>query len=445
MSKLEKLKIVFWILLCIQNSYGTPVLYVPQNPMPKVNFDPPLNIGTNLTICLRIDLKAELNERILFGSQDNEILLVLRFETQMGIFRLPNWPDFVFPIPKDQIIPHSWHHICIGKSPETLMFVVEGKVWVEKNLDKTGKDTKSSFIDFLNIGSADKERPEPDFDGGISEINIWSQNLQLEQLVRITSECQDVSPNPDILDWKKLDKESIEGTFEQKDIDHLCYDSIENDAVVFPMELKMEQALHFCQVLNASLEFWPITLSESNPACAATIWTPYKRDSNGKWINGNNLQEENLNGQWAENQPDGEVGFQDCAYENLEDGLLYDDQCFEKLCFPCIWDYDPLFYIKGLCDSSEINTNLILVAGELKNGHVMFQGFDEHHIIFNGTDWVIVKDISNKTAEVFGIYTPAKQDVNLPVGTNFWTFFEEGCEGTIPIKLTHVSCLHKGH
>ena len=180
--------------------------------------------------------------------------------------------------------------------------------------------------------------------------------------------------------------------------------------------------------------------------CGKVLITPIKRQIDESWKDLSTNELVDLNGKWDVGQPNGQE-LQECAFFNLNTGNFYDDTCSTKVCFVCAWSYKPKFLLKGLCSDSKIDHQYVLVPKPPHDGHVIFSGYERNYIIFNKelSSWLITDTLPAENVmpeNVFGSYKPDAFTNQLPTGKKIWQLTEEGCNGTLPLKLTHVRTFH---
>ena len=117
---------------------------------------------------------------------------------------------FVFVLPDElKMIPNLWYHVCFsfeGRSNKKALMVINDVVVLNetthvKEFDVAKNDFNKSGIE---LGSITPTRPNFDSFGGIlTDINIWSKPLTIEDMWTYTKTCStsSMSLNPDILDW----------------------------------------------------------------------------------------------------------------------------------------------------------------------------------------------------------------------------------------------------
>ena len=92
--------------------------------------------------------------------------------------------------------------------------VVEGEVWYSGN--QTIKTSDSAQVNEFILG-VNPQTKDATFEGKLSEFNVWSSTLSLEEMKQITNRCGSVNPKPDILDWSNITESMIKVTISQKD------------------------------------------------------------------------------------------------------------------------------------------------------------------------------------------------------------------------------------
>ena len=145
-----------------------------------------------LTLCIRFKLKSELSTITLFSSEDGQLALYLAFsENKEGKGRFAFvGQSLIFKIPeKHGIQPFHWHHLCLKSDDVLQEVVVDGRMWhYGKNVVNANEKT---ILNQIVIGSAYQVvySSAVDFQGEISELNIWSTAVSLKDLMEMTNDC----------------------------------------------------------------------------------------------------------------------------------------------------------------------------------------------------------------------------------------------------------------
>ena len=199
---------------------------------------------------------------------------------------------------------------------------------------------------------------------------------------------------------------------------------------------------------------FPTALDQKVSNCKEWLRSPIRKDEIGNWINlNNNDTVKNIKEMWMKGQPDGQ-DWQACTSFNTTTGKLADDGCSVTSCFACTWDHEPLFKLRGLCKSSKIANQYVLLPEYTYNETLFFLGLGKTNILFvkENNSWVIVKDLLNdlikpnyvlKPSEIIGSFRTLYQSNQMPIGTHLWELNDPECNISrlFPLKLTGVSIL----
>ena len=254
------MNVISLILLLSYFAYcqGTIVLNLaPLNQPTSLKFDQK-EITIPLTFCLRFNLQHKLLTTYMFSSKDDTLALTLRFPVGFGKV-LINKNRLHFKIPNDNTIrPFHWHHICVGMNKLTYEVVFDGQIWSTGNHTMTQFET--ALLNQLDMGSSTANSAYPGgipFKGELSELNIWSEYLSLDNIMNITKSCtQQPKPVPDILNWSSDIKESHNlGKHYQIEINQLCHYSVDEMShfKLMPNYADQDGALRTCWVLGGIL------------------------------------------------------------------------------------------------------------------------------------------------------------------------------------------------
>ena len=222
-----------------------------------------VEVNTPLTFCLRFNLQDRISERYMFTNKDDKLALKLSFPFDFGKVQV-NGEVIYFKIPKDNgIRPFYWHHICISLNEKLFMVVVDGKQW--SNGTHKIKQFQSISLNQFFMGSMYKlgSLREDNFEGELSELNIWSDSLSMNNLIDITKSCSHPKPLPDILQWLNITKSMLTGDNHQRQIKQLCSQGISETTYhkLIPHLQDQDGAMKTCKILNGQLAS-PKTLDE---------------------------------------------------------------------------------------------------------------------------------------------------------------------------------------
>ena len=214
-----------------------------------------VEINIPLTFCLRFNLQDRISERYMFTSKDDKLALKLSIPFDYGKVQL-NRETTYFKIPKDSgIRPFHWHHICICINEKTFLVVVDGKQW--SNGTHKIKPFQSISLSQFFMGSMYKlgSLREDNFKGELSELNIWSNSLSMNNLIDITKSCSHPKPVPDVLQWLNITKSMLTGDNHLRKIKQLCLQGISETTYhkLIPHLQDQNGAMKTCKILHGQL------------------------------------------------------------------------------------------------------------------------------------------------------------------------------------------------
>ena len=223
-----------------------------------------VEVNIPLTFCLKFNLQDRISSKFMFSIKGDKLTLKLNFLDDHGWVRL-NGVYILFKIPKDSgIRPFHWHHICISLNEETYWVVVDGRKW--SNGTHKIKSFQNISTNQIFMGSSNRldEKDRENFVGELSELNIWSDSLSLENLIDITKTCRHPEPDPDILQWSNITKSMLTGdNNHQRTIKQVCSQGKAEASYykLIPHLQDQDGAMKTCEVLNGQLVS-PKSLSE---------------------------------------------------------------------------------------------------------------------------------------------------------------------------------------
>lgn len=174
-----------------------------------------------------------------------------------------NGNDFMFKIQKNEMDPCSWHRFCFNLDEKSYQVIVDGHTWYQANY--TNKSPNKSSVNELMFGSNYPEQhlfsDYKDFNGEISELNIWGKSLSTNDILNITKNCGNPEPIPDLLNWFDVKNSMVEGDIKDVDVKHLCHNSNASIPMYKTMPILLDQkgAMHMCKIMQAQLAY-PKTL-----------------------------------------------------------------------------------------------------------------------------------------------------------------------------------------
>ena len=96
------------------------------------------------------------------------------------------------------------------------------------------------------------------FEGKISELNIWNKPLPIEDLKRVVESCGDLEPSPTLLKWSTVSNNILNGLIKEKPIEWVCYNTEKKFSPIYKtyqMKTDSNDALGICEGLKAELAY----------------------------------------------------------------------------------------------------------------------------------------------------------------------------------------------
>ena len=177
--------------------------------------------------------------------------------------------------------------------------------------------------------------------------------------------------------------------------------------------------------------------------------SPIKKNSFGDLIDQISNKTVHLDGDmWKPGQPNG-LDLQECIHFDASTGEFDDESCSLKRCFICKWLREPVFILRGLCKTSEIDEKYVLLPDVTYNDNLFFLGFGDYNILYSKkmNYWLIVTDLMDdlikpegmkEPSKIIGVFHPEKLGNQLAIGRHVWNITTAECNGMVPLKLTGV-------
>ena len=213
------MKLLFAFLLILFNRCSSIVVeFKEENQCPQLN--EPILINTTptfgeITICTKFSLKflrstgfmqlsSSISNMSLF-----EILLIdfsknYGFVRFYGVFLMFEWPEHTMK-------PDIWQQMCATVSNSQIIVVLNGNVILNEisvSSNLTRKEDKQA--NFWLGGNNENGIHTPcgtstvtpcNFVGSISRVYLWSQKLEISDMIHMTNSCKLINTTPDLFIW----------------------------------------------------------------------------------------------------------------------------------------------------------------------------------------------------------------------------------------------------
>lgn len=282
-------------------------------------------------------------------------------------------------------------------------------------------------------------QPTQSFTGDISEVNIWKYPLN-ENIINELSNCKILSDG-NVNSWD-VENIALHGAKVVKERNPEAFCELEKRLVIFPERLPLQAAKDICQIHGGKL-VTPYT-DEENMKVADVVNKHYrncidpkmteKRNwgkltwlglvrRNAEWFDlaGNGTIKSPINySNWRTNHFADNV---DCAYLQSDFTWYYNNGiCTNQLlCTVCEIEDTPVFTMKGLCNSSNVDWNYYMKI-DSKNEINIFEGY-KNAIIYkdlNGT-W-------HATSNDFRLSLQSDSHHDFVIGRKKWKSKDQNCK-----------------
>ena len=366
------------------------------------------DISKAKSFCLRNHFQTMRNQG-LFTTSNGQLGFMLYPITGMGFAQLHN-KLLVFPLPKR--VPYRYEHFCFTHNRTHYMVAGEGKLldvaeFLEEEVSYLNEPITDTEI-IIGVTSF-KSSSAKYFNGKFSELNIFEESFSIEELTKLSSQCQRPSPQlKRLFDWSLLEESEIgfpEGfsiQIESDPINKLCSSEKEAQLTVLPFPMKLADGNTACKSIGAEalitttqfhfkivdIETTRIKntkeLQDISKQCQTKIWFPVKKSNNRSGIVdlNNNLIANNI----KEILPDFMVEndgsyFQKCWILKFKSYEVEDKTCeTTKSCITCIFHQKPTLRLRGLCEKAKIEDEYTPVTNFNYNGtigkNLCFQRYD---------------------------------------------------------------------
>ena len=417
-----------------------------------------------VTFCVKFHPIGSLESSTIFWANTGQriLALFLNLKDNYGFGFHGNNP-MIFSFPIGAVWPSSWFHLCFTCNRDNYHIVVNGKIWdSNKILNNKNDNFDETFVEQITIGS--RYTGYEIFNGKIEELNIWNNEMSLNELKTLTSNCNKMYEQPNILKWSTISKnqislaENIAVKFDD-DNNAMCSLSNKSKLKLILSKFDYEGAKHICEIMKAKLYLPSKTELEQvfkdskgntlYKKCIGNVIVPLYLNDDGNWVEHYSKKLLSPEMKFASGEPNG-APYQRCIVMK-DDYTLADIFCFSKMCPICKWMDNPVFILKGLCPQSKIEHRYVLSIREVYRGMLVFQGFtNKYYIAFHRSKmtWVILRflNMNNQTVPINddNIYGELTSSKFLPIGLQKWKIKDEACtETVVQLKLTSVILLFK--
>ena len=355
-----------------QNDCLNPILGIPLK----------LNLALKeFTFCGRYSFKF-LRGRILMAFTRDTYLWMMNYGEKMGALKMYN--EYIFFDLPNHMKPDQWQHICFSVSLYEVKIAMNGNILKKETVNFSAEEVTN---DKLWIGGMQDNKWYTDrrMEGLVTDVHVWSQSLEFQQLISITSNHKlDISPSPDLFTWAKFKMQLNTSCIEYMSIDgndELFNEKIQRN-VLMEYQTDIDSSNYFCQANSGKL-LVPNTMQEleeldsyiqRSDLCTVAFLGLKKI---------NDTMVVDLDGKaaplvkWGPKTPNGKT-IQQCI--SLWESSFEDVRCHKEYCFACRIKSKNIFTLRG--NLSNIEREYFV---DMTNKETDIRGLLETKCFWNGT------------------------------------------------------------
>ena len=291
-----------------------------------------------------------LRGRILMAFTRDTYLWMMNYGEKMGALKMYNEYIF-FDLQKQSMKPDQWQHICFSVSLYEVKIAMNGNVLKNETVNFSAEEITN---DKLWIGGMQDSKWYTDrrMEGLVTDVHVWSESLEFQQLISITSNHKlDVSPPPDLFTWAKFKMQLNTSCIEYISIDG--NDELFNEKtqrnVLMEYQTDIDSSNYFCHANSGKL-LVPNTMQEleeldsyiqKSDVCTVAFLGLKKI---------NDTMVVDLEGKaaplvkWGPKTPNGKT-IQQCI--SLWESSFEDVRCHKEYCFACRIKSKNIFTLRG--------------------------------------------------------------------------------------------------
>ena len=342
------------------------------------------------SFCARINFSRVSGNQFAFfsTSESSNFSVLFKHDANYGFIALNSIRNY-FDI-LEKTTPFTFQHFCFSHNVTNYMVASEGKIWHSHKFEQSDIQAIDdlTFIEDLSFGPThdpNDARISP-FVGIISELNTFSNTFSNTDLIAITGSCKKIEIGDKEFSWSDIHPSDVirsngEIKVEVSNVEDICSVRRTRNLEIIPISTSLEDAIMNCQVLGLDILLpKPNQFEELNRrakedvvmeklvdnSCRKSFWLPLRKslDLSG-WVDPMNMSKEVLPA--FEVYRDGSQR-QLCAYYYMTNGESHDIPCSSKSCAACIQKLKLSFSLKGLCSTSTIDQNYVLMNRFHHNG-----------------------------------------------------------------------------
>ena len=152
--------------------------------------NPTLAILNEITICFRFAIRF-LKTAVFVSIGSVVSIAKIDYNKKFGFINF-NGAGYMY-IWQNDIVPDKWHHLCYSFAGNEIHIVLDGiPIFHKDMINLPAINLNLSNLD-LSIGYLSQNKLPQRFSGLMTEVNVWSKGLKLNDMIEITSKCLEIT------------------------------------------------------------------------------------------------------------------------------------------------------------------------------------------------------------------------------------------------------------
>ena len=202
-----------FLFIIFNRCTSTVVEFKEVNQCPQLN--EPILINTastfdEITVCTKFSLKflrqtgfmqlsSTISNMSLFAILLRDFSKNYGFVKFHGVFHMFQWPE-------QTMKPDIWQQMCATVSNTQIIIALNGNVILNEIIissNLTSKENKQANF-WLARNNEDGVHNFHNFVGSMSWVYLWSQKLEISEMIHMTNSCKLINTTPDLFIWDSI-------------------------------------------------------------------------------------------------------------------------------------------------------------------------------------------------------------------------------------------------
>ena len=342
------------------------------------------------SFCGKYRFKYLRDTELMYMDATSTYVRLLDFDAKVGIILHHN-AGYFFSFKNQTLIPDTWQHICLMVSADSITVVLNGEVVFDNDYEtKMDPLDTSLWLGGSNVPTKMHRR----FEGEMTDLNLWSKTLTINDLILITTGSKSTGSIPDtaIFEWNTWKMEGNNPFVEYQILDENNYlfkeTYTEREILLIEYMTNFESGNLYCKAFGGK---FLVPQNENEIKKVKSLLTeslncPSKSAFIGlKKINAKKLVDHDGNiatfVKWSPYEPNGNA-YEECInIFHTSYGNFNDVNCLNNLCFTCRMAIRHMYNLRGNISNTIDRKYTVTMTGK----ETEIRGIKETNCIWNKT------------------------------------------------------------